>query len=118
MAGDSDNRKTEQTSRKHFRCGSEDHLISKCPKPPKDNKKRRKQLRLNEKGNRARDNRKNNINQNIYASMARMSSYDEYPSADFGDSSQFTNWVLDYGATCHMSPEVSYFIPGSLEDTD
>ena len=34
-AGASDNRRTEQTPRKCFRCGSEDHLIAKCPKPPK-----------------------------------------------------------------------------------
>ena len=25
---------------------------------------------------------------------------------------------MDYGATCHMIPAVSYFIPASLEDTD
>ena len=34
----------------------------------------------------------------------------------FGDSSQLTNCILDYEATYHMTPEVSYFIPGSLED--
>ena len=50
--------------------------------------------------------------------MARMSSNDEFPSGNFGDSSQLTNWILDYGATCHMTPEVSDFILGSLEDTD
>ena len=38
-AGDSDNRQTERTPQKCFRCGSEDHLIEKCPKPPKDNEK-------------------------------------------------------------------------------
>ena len=54
---------------------------------------------------------------NIYSSMARMSSNDECPSGNFGDSSQLTNWILDSGATCHMAPEVSDFIPGSLEDT-
>ena len=31
---------------------------------------------------------------------------------------QLTTWILDSGATCHMTPEVSYFIPGSLEYTD
>ena len=31
-----DNGRIEQTSRKCFRCGSEDHLIVKFPKPPKD----------------------------------------------------------------------------------
>ena len=36
-AGDSDNRRTEFTPRKCFICGSEDHLIIKFPKAPKDN---------------------------------------------------------------------------------
>ena len=35
--------------RKCFRCGSEDHMIAKCPKPPKDNEKQRKQVRFIEK---------------------------------------------------------------------
>ena len=52
-AGDLDKRRTERITRKCFRCGSEDHLISKCPKPPKKNKKRRKQVRFSERGNRA-----------------------------------------------------------------
>ena len=113
-AGASDNRRTEWTSRKCFRCGSEDHLIAKCPRPPKDNEKRKKQVRFNEKGNRARENRKNNSDQSIYASMARMSNNDECPSENFGDSSQLTNWILDSGATCHTTAEVSDFISGSL----
>ena len=37
---------------------------------------------------------------------------------DFGDSSQLNYWVLDLGATCHMAPQVSDSIPGSLENTD
>ena len=49
--------------------------------------------------------------------MARMSSDDERNSVEYGDSSQLTNWILDSGATCHITPEVSDFIPGSLEDT-
>ena len=48
----------ERTPRKCFRCGSEDHMIEKCPKPPKDNEKRRKQVLFNKKGNRACDNGK------------------------------------------------------------
>ena len=28
------------------------------------------------------------------------------------------NWILDSGATCHTTPQVSDFIPGLLEDTD
>ena len=53
-----------------------------------------------------------------HASMARMSNSDEYPSGNFGDSSQLTNWILDSGATCHVTPEVSHFIPGSLDNMD
>ena len=47
-----------------------------------------------------------------------MSSDDEQKREKYGDSLQLTNWILDSGATCHMTPEVSDFIPGSLEDTD
>ena len=50
--------------------------------------------------------------------MAHLSDNDICPSGNFGDSSQLTIWILDSGATCHMTPEVSYFISGSLEDTD
>ena len=42
----------------------------------------------------------------------------ECTSENFGDSLQLTNWILGFGAKCHMTPEVSDFIPGSLEDTD
>ena len=47
-----------------------------------------------------------------------MSSNDKRSIEKYGDSSQLTNRILDSGATCHMTPEVSDFIPGSLEDTD
>ena len=50
--------------------------------------------------------------------MARMSGNDEFTSRNFGNSSQLTNWVLDSGATSHITPEVSDFISGLLEDTD
>ena len=50
--------------------------------------------------------------------MARMSSDDKRESKDYGDSSLLTNWILDSGATCHMTLEVTDFIPGSLEDKD
>ena len=43
-----------------------------------------------------------------------MSDNDEFPSKHFGDSSQLINWILDSGVPCHMTPEVSDFIPGSL----
>ena len=50
--------------------------------------------------------------------MAQMSNDDLRENKDYGDSSQLTNWILDSGATCHMTSEVTNFIPGSLEDTD
>ena len=93
-------------------------MIAKCPKPPKDNLKQLNQVRFNEKGNRSCNNGKNNSDQKIYTSMAYMSNNYLCPSENVGDSSQLTNCILDSGATCHMTPEVSDVIPGSLEDTD
>ena len=100
----SSNRNSERPPLKCFRCGSEDHMIAKCPKSPKDNEKRRKQVFFNEKGNCACNNGKNNDNHKIYASMARMSGDDERKSVQYGDSSQLKNWILDLGATYHMTP--------------
>ena len=82
------------------------------------NEKHGKQVRFNEKGIRACNNDENNSDQRIYVSLARMSSNDEFSSENVGDSLQLTNWILDSGATCHMTPEFSDFIPGLLEDTD
>ena len=76
------------------------------------------QVCFNEKGNGACENGENNDDHKIYASMARMSSNDKHKSEKYGDSSQLTNWILDLVAMCHMKPEVSDFITGSLEDTD
>ena len=117
-AGHLDSRRTERTPRKCFRCGSEYHLIAKFPNPPKYNEKRRNHVRFNERGNCACDNGENNSDQKIYASTARMFGNDECPSGNFGDSLQLTNCILDPVATCHMTTEVSDFIPVSLEDTD
>ena len=47
-----------------------------------------------------------------------MSNDDVRKNKDYGDSSKLTNWILDSGATCNMTPEVTDFIPGSLEGTD
>ena len=60
--------------------------------------------------------RKNNSDQKIYASMAHMSGNDECSSENFGYSSQLTNCISYSGATCHMTPEVSDYITGFLED--
>ena len=92
--------------------------MQKSKNPPKENDKQRMQVRFNEKVNCACDNGKNNSDQKIYESMGRMYGNDECPSGNFGDSFQLTNWISYSGATYHMTPEVSYFIPGWLEDTD
>ena len=31
---------------------------------------------------------------------------------------QLTNWILDSAVTCHMTPDISDFTPGSLVETD
>ena len=71
----------------------------KISKPPKDNEKRKKQVSFYGKGNHARGNSENNSDQKIYASMARISNNDKYPSGNFGGSLQLTNWILYSGAT-------------------
>ena len=70
------------------------------------------------KGNRACGNDEDDNDHKISAYMARMYRYDVRESKEYGDSSQLTNWIFYSGATCHMTPEVTNFIPGSLEDTD
>ena len=109
----SSNRSSERPPRKCFICGSEYHMIAKCPNPTKYNEKRLKQVRFYEKGNSVCNNGEDNNDHKICASMARMASYDERKIVKYGDSSQLTNWILYLGSTCHMTPEVSDFIPGS-----
>ena len=50
--------------------------------------------------------------------MARMYSNAKIPRRYFGDISQLTNCIFDTAVTCHMTPEISDFIPGSLVETD
>ena len=50
--------------------------------------------------------------------MAHMYSNIKISRRGFGDISQLTNWILDSGATCHMTPEISDFILGSLAEAD
>ena len=52
----SSNINLERPPRKCLGCGSEYHMITKCPKPPKDNEKRCKSVCFNEKVNRACEN--------------------------------------------------------------
>ena len=89
-------------------------MIAKCHKPQKDNEKRRKQVPFNEKVNRACDNGEDNYDHKIYASMARRSSDGELKSVKYGDSLQLTNWFLDSGAMCHMTPNLTRLQIGSL----
>ena len=55
-AGTSSNKNSDRPTRKFFRCGSEDHLIEKFPKPPKDSDKRCKSYKYKEKDNSVKDN--------------------------------------------------------------
>ena len=80
------NKNSDCPARKCFRCGSEDHLIAKCPKPPKDNEKRRKSDKSKEKGNSAKYNSDNEDDLKVYASMARMSNDDVRENKDYGNS--------------------------------
>ena len=48
-SGNLSNKNSDRPARKCFRCGSEGHLIAKCPKQPKDSEKRRKSDKSKEK---------------------------------------------------------------------
>ena len=67
-AVDSDKQQTELKPNKCFRCGSEDDLIYKFPKPPKDNEKRINQVCFSERGNRSL---KNNVKTAIMITTKR-----------------------------------------------
>ena len=56
--------------------------------------------------------------QKIYASMAHMSTNAKIPRINDGEIFQVTNSILDSGTTCHKTPEILEFIPGSLAKTD
>ena len=50
--------------------------------------------------------------------MAHISPDAKIPRRHFWDISQLTNWIVDLGETCHITPEISDFILGSLVETD
>ena len=54
--------------------------------------------------------------QKIYKSMERMYTIAENPIINCGDISQLINRMLDSGATCRMTQDISDFIPGSLAE--
>ena len=56
--------------------------------------------------------------QKVYAYMVHMYYNVETPRKYSGDSSKLTNWILDSGATCHMTPNISDFILGSLVEIE
>ena len=58
------------------------------------------------------------VSQNIHVYMARMSTNTESTRRSYGDIFQLTNWILDSGATCHITLDISNFIPVSLVETD
>ena len=49
--------------------------------------------------------------------MTHMSSNEKSSSRNFNGSLQLTNYILDSGATCHMTPEILDFVPGLLDNT-
>ena len=51
-------------------------------------------------------------------SMTRVYTNAESSRINDGDSSQLANWILESGVTCHMTPDISDFIPGQLVETE
>ena len=101
--GISSNRTSDHPPRKCFRCGSEGHMIAKCPKPPKDSEKRRKSERSKGKSNCACDNSYDDNDHKIYEYMAQMSS---------DDIDAYNLWSLSPSLLSHAR------LPFSLERTD
>ena len=117
----SNNRHTEHNGQKpntYFKCGLDDHFVANCQKP--DTLENKVNWNMENPKNRAYRYMEmdkmsdNSIDQSecqkIYTSMAPMSSNAESTRRYFGDSSQLSNWIIDSGATCHMTPDISDFI--------
>ena len=109
-----------------FRCGSEDHFIANFPTPDTSDKKvhwkiekpKTRAYKQNKKDNTSKNSREKSKSHKIYASMAHEYSNVESPRRNYGDSSQLTDWILDSGVTCHITPDFSDFILGQLVETD
>ena len=74
-AGALSNKNSDRPAWKCFRCGSEDHLIAKFPKPPKYGEKingKKVSFQDKEKGNSVKDNSDDDNDLKEYASMAQM----------------------------------------------
>ena len=50
--------------------------------------------------------------------MERMYYNEEIPKRNYEDRLKLENWILESGATCHMTPDISDFILGSLVEID
>ena len=50
--------------------------------------------------------------------MACIYSKVESPRRYFGDILQHTNFILDFGATYHMTPKISNIVPGLLVESN
>ena len=98
----------------------QDHFIGNGPKPDTSDKKFHwntenpktfayRPTKIDKMSKNSTDEIKS---QNIYASMARMSTNVESPKIDFGDSLQLAGWILDSGATYYRTPEILNFLPG------
>ena len=64
-AGTSSYKNSYRPAWKCFRCGSEDHLITECPKPPKDSEKRRKSEKSNVPGRLDKRSEERHVDQKI-----------------------------------------------------
>ena len=109
-----------------FRCGSEKHFIANFPKPDTSDKKVHWNMekpkscvyRLTKIYKTLEKSTGESQSQKTYVSMTRMSTNAESTRRNYGDSLELTNWILDSGTTCCMTPDISDFIPGSLVETD
>ena len=97
-----------------FRCGSEDHFVAKCPRLETSDKK----LHWNTEQPKTRAYKSKKIDktseksidesepQKIQTSLEHMYTNEEIRRRDFGDILQLTNWILDSGVTCHITPDI------------